>query len=61
MYLLERSDALFEAGLEVLGVSLGVVLAIVFGFLLPLIILFVGVGALVCVIASDVDGSDLPS
>jgi hypothetical protein len=69
LYLLDRSDALSAAGLEVLatllGVGMSMILGMILGFLLPPIFLFVGVRALVralvCVIAPNIDGSDLPS
>ena len=51
---LNRSGA---AGVRIVT-FLGILLGILIGFLLSMGFLLVGVGALVCIIASSVDGSD---
>ena len=55
LYLLNRANAEDPP----LAAFLVIILGIVFGFFLSLSFLFVGVGALVCVNSSNVDGSDL--
>jgi hypothetical protein len=56
LYLLNRADAKDPP----LAAFLVIILGIVFGFFLSLSFLFVGVGALVCVNSSNIDGSDMP-